>query len=34
VGTDRVAVEAAVGCGAAAVRMHLLSVSQACAREK
>lgn len=34
VGTDRVAVEAAVGCEAAAVRMHLLSVSQACAREK
>jgi hypothetical protein len=31
VGTaDRAAVEAAVGCGAVAVRRHLLSVSQAC----
>ena len=34
VGTDRVAVEAAVGCGATAVRRHLLSVSQACAQVK
>jgi hypothetical protein len=31
-GTGRVAVVAAVGCVAAAVRRHLLSVSQACAR--
>jgi hypothetical protein len=34
VGTGRVAVEAAAGCGAMAVRRHLLSVSQACARVK
>jgi len=33
-GTDRVAVVAVVGYGAAAVRRHLLSVSQACARVK
>ena len=33
-GTGRVAVVAAVGCEAAAVRRHLLSVSQACALVK
>jgi hypothetical protein len=33
-GTDHAAVEVAVGYGAAAVRRHLLSVSQACARVK
>ena len=34
VGTGRVAVVAAVGCEAAAVRRHLLSVSQACGQVK